>query len=239
MAVDASAEDGDHTGILICSVSVEKQNPLGGINGIPVVHKKCQLRLGRNEFQEMLIRLETAPKPTQTFLLHNFQIFAKFLKEGKATIKFKDAAMQLMISNCPPDKLSDFLKTISVKITCMRKEGRVTAQAVKKKLASDRNPVFQLISPLNAKNASVMERVIKGKESAEKKRRPDDTPSPVAAKKRKTGKPFERGLDDMVRKPCRVGKRLWIGRRIVDRNKNYALGEFFCYVCHRIEKAGY
>ena len=180
---DASAEDGDHTGILICSVSVEKQKPLGGINGKPVVHKKCQLRLGRNEFQEMLIRLEAAPKPTQTFLLHNFQIFAKFLKEGKATIKFKDAAMQLMISNCPPDKLSDFLKTISVKITCMRKEGRVTAQAVKKKLASDRNPVFQLISPLNAKNASVMERVIKGKESAEKKRRPDDTPSPVAAKK--------------------------------------------------------
>ena len=64
----------------------------------------------------------------------------------------------------------------------------MTAQAVKKKLASDRNPTFQLISPLNSKNATVVEKVIKGKGSAEKKRKPDDTPPPAAAKKRKTGK---------------------------------------------------
>ena len=212
MEGDESSAETDHSGVLRCSVSVERFNPLGGINGKPVVHKKCELRLGRNEFQEILIRLENPPKPTQSFLLHNFQIFAKFLKEGKATVKFADAQMQLMISNCPPDKLSAFLKTISIKITCMRKEGRVTAQAVKKKLASDRNPNFQLISPLNAKNAAVVEKVIGGGGSRQK-RGLDDMASPVATKKRKMGKSAFRCSRVIRQRILSIGVYRWFSGR--------------------------
>lgn len=44
-------------------------------------------------------------------------VHKKFMKDGKATIRLPDQRLQLLISNCPPDKLAVFLKTLQVSRT--------------------------------------------------------------------------------------------------------------------------
>jgi hypothetical protein len=41
-------------------------------------------------------------------------VHKKFIKSGKATIKLPDQRLQLMVSNCPPDQLIAFVKTLQV-----------------------------------------------------------------------------------------------------------------------------
>ena len=49
-------------------------------------------------------------------LLLQVGIHKKFAKDGKATVRLGHLRIQFMLSNCPPDKLILFLKTLSTKV---------------------------------------------------------------------------------------------------------------------------
>lgn len=102
-------------------VSIQELSPLGCINK-QVQYKNIQLSLGRDEYNEIILRLDLG-KCDKKYMLREIQIFKKFVKDGKATVKMPDRNIQLMLSNCPPDKLILFLKTMATKLQCKKKTG--------------------------------------------------------------------------------------------------------------------
>ena len=81
-------------------------------------------------------------------LFNYFQVHKKFARDGKATIKLPEKRLQLMLSNCPPDKLIMFLKTMTTKLECLQMKGYLSART---KLLSGKNRGFETISPLTMK----------------------------------------------------------------------------------------
>ncbi|XP_062509312.1 ATP-dependent DNA helicase PIF1-like [Corticium candelabrum] len=76
---------------------------------------KAELTLGRNENGSIMIQLNT-PQETITQLIKQHTVHTKFLRDGKATIRLITQGVQLLISNCPPDNLASFVKTLEVKL---------------------------------------------------------------------------------------------------------------------------
>ncbi|XP_064626458.1 ATP-dependent DNA helicase PIF1-like [Lineus longissimus] len=135
------------SGFLHCSVTFEQLSQTGEVLK-KTQHKSCSLQLGRNEFKEIILKLEFG-KREMKFPLREIQVFSKFAKEGKATVKVINQKLQLMLANCPPDRLRVFLKTLSTKLDCLKMKGFVSDR---KKLTSELPRVFQEISPLNMKD---------------------------------------------------------------------------------------
>ena len=69
--------------------------------------------------------------------LISFQIgiHKKFAKDGKATIRLDNLHLQFLLSNCPPDKLILFLKTLCTKVCHIirAKKMKVKITIIKKK----------------------------------------------------------------------------------------------------------
>lgn len=128
-------------------VSIQELSPLGCINK-QVQYKNIQLSLGRDEYNEIILRLDLG-KCDKKYMLREIQIFKKFVKDGKATVKMPDRNIQLMLSNCPPDKLILFLKTMATKLQCKKKTGFTSDR---EKLRACIQRTFQEISPLTMKD---------------------------------------------------------------------------------------
>ena len=96
-----------------CSLSVESLS--GKSNSQRKSFTKAEMTLGRNENGDVMIQLNT-PQETITQLIKQFAVHKKFLRDGKATIQLLTQGVQLLISNCPPDNLSHFIKTLQVKV---------------------------------------------------------------------------------------------------------------------------
>lgn len=110
--------------------------------------RKATVILGRNEFQEMLLRIHDG-RTQQNYRLKDFQLFTKFVREGKCTVKLERENTQLLLSNCPPDQLSLFLRTLSIK----HQAGRGSkAPSEREKLKACLPRSFQAISPLQQKD---------------------------------------------------------------------------------------
>lgn len=127
------------------------------------VEKKCVYRdvllvLGRNEFLDILLRLDTG-KQIILLSLKDAVVYQRFAKEGKATIKIAKPCMNLMISNCPPDRLILFIKTLLMKLGHTKQ--KKTVFTVLQRLTSDLPRQFTDISPLTMKdmNAAHEQRV--------------------------------------------------------------------------------
>lgn len=133
---------------LTCSLGIEELSGTGNLL------KKSQFRsleliLGRNELREVLLKINFNGKKENKYILRELVIHKKFVKDGKATIKLPDHKVNLMLSNCPPDKLSIFLRTMNTKLECLRKSGFIGAR---KKFLSELPRSFQEISPMTIKD---------------------------------------------------------------------------------------
>lgn len=139
-----SGEDGAQ---LQCCVTLEQLNASGQATRRQLI-RKASVILGRNEFQEIILRIHDGKVP-QSYRLKEFKLFTKFAKEGKSTVKLVPENIQVLISNCPPDQLSLFLKTLSIKHQA-RHAGKPLSDRDKLKAALPRS--FEAISPLQQKD---------------------------------------------------------------------------------------
>ncbi|WAR24736.1 PIF1-like protein [Mya arenaria] len=112
-------------------------------------HKNVTLSLGRNEFKDVILCINFPSKREMKYTLREMQIHKKFAKDGKATIKLPNESAQVMISNCAPDQLIMFLKTMTTKLECLRKKGFVSDRL---KWKSDLPRTFDEISPLTLRD---------------------------------------------------------------------------------------
>lgn len=139
-----SGEDGAQ---LQCCVTLEQLNASGQATRRQLI-RKASVILGRNEFQEIVLRVHDGKVP-QSYRLKEFKLFTKFAKDGKCTVKLVPENLQVLISNCPPDQLSLFLKTLSIKHQAWQ-AGKPLTNREKLKAALPRS--FEAISPLQQKD---------------------------------------------------------------------------------------
>ncbi|XP_062569791.1 ATP-dependent DNA helicase PIF1-like [Saccostrea cucullata] len=132
---------------LQCTLTVEELSKSGDVQKSSV-HKNIFISVGRNEFRDVVLKVELQRKDLK-FSLRELRIHKKFAKDGKSTIRIPDKNMNLLISNCPPDKLIYFLKLLSTKFECGRLKGFISER---KKLLSDVPKAFEEISPLTVKD---------------------------------------------------------------------------------------
>ncbi|XP_026887355.1 ATP-dependent DNA helicase PIF1 [Electrophorus electricus] len=132
---------------LQCSVAVESLNASGQAIKRQVF-RKAVVTLGRNEFEEMILRVYDGKIP-QNFVLRDFQLFTRFTREGKCTLKFVPENTQVLISNCPPAHLNTFLKILSIKHQASKANKPLGDRA---KLRAGVPRSFETISPLQQKD---------------------------------------------------------------------------------------
>lgn len=89
-------------------------------------------------------------------ILKDITIQKKFVKDGKACIQFPKRCQNIMISNCPPNKLAAFLKCLMVKRVCNQQEKPMGERA---RLLSELPRKFQEISPLTERDVQTVNSV--------------------------------------------------------------------------------
>ncbi|XP_076001063.1 ATP-dependent DNA helicase PIF1 [Genypterus blacodes] len=132
---------------LQCGVVLEHLNVSGQATRRQAF-RKASVVLGRNEFQEIILRVHDGKVP-QSYNLKEFKLFTKFAREGKCTIKLLPENIQVLISNCPPDQLSLFLKTLSIKHQAWQSSKQINGR---EKLKACLPRSFEAISPLQQKD---------------------------------------------------------------------------------------
>ena len=131
-----------------CSASLEELSTAGEVLK-KAFHRNITFTLGRNEFRDVILCVSYNSKKEVKHILRDITVHKKFVKDGKATVKLIGEKLQYMISNCAPDKLVMFLKTMSTKLECLRKKGFVPDRM---KWKSDLPREFQEISPLTMRD---------------------------------------------------------------------------------------
>ncbi|XP_046329293.2 ATP-dependent DNA helicase PIF1-like [Haliotis rufescens] len=135
------------SGCITCTVTIEELTATGDVIK-KTQHRNLMLVLGRDQFSEMILKVSYSKKEVK-YPIRELVIHKKFVKDGKATIKLPDHKLQFLLSNCPPDKLIMFLKTMHTKLECLRQKGFLS---MRKKFLSDVPKSFQDISPLTIKD---------------------------------------------------------------------------------------
>ncbi|KAK3513386.1 hypothetical protein QTP70_014213 [Hemibagrus guttatus] len=144
------AENGSR---LECSVAVERVS--GAAAAGPAVQRRVLRRaavtLGRDEFRELVLRVQDfRGGPHESFSLRSeFRLFTRFVKDGKCTVNFPQNNTQLLISDCPPDCLKTFLKTLSIKHEASRGSNPVSERA---RMRAGVPRSFEIISPVQQKD---------------------------------------------------------------------------------------
>ncbi|XP_053785089.1 ATP-dependent DNA helicase PIF1 [Desmodus rotundus] len=148
LAVAAECEDSE----LRCRVTVEELSP-GGQPRRRKALRIAELSLGRNERRELMLRLQ-APGPAdqpRCFPLRATRLFTRFAASGRSTLRVPaDGApgagtVQLLLSDCPPDRLRRFLRTLRLKLASAPGPGPPSAR---KQLLGPRSRDFFTISPV-------------------------------------------------------------------------------------------
>ncbi|XP_012709981.2 ATP-dependent DNA helicase PIF1 isoform X2 [Fundulus heteroclitus] len=139
-----AGEDGAQ---LQCCVTVEQLNGCGQATRRQLI-RKASVILGRNEFQEIVLRVHDG-KTAHSYLLKEFRLFTKFASDGKCSVKLLPENIQVLISNCPPDRLKLFLKTLSIKHQAWQSSKPLTGR---EKLKAGLPRSFEAISPLQQKD---------------------------------------------------------------------------------------
>lgn len=109
---------------LNCSCSIEWSN----VQGVVLKRYKsmaAKLLLTRNDFRDIFIDVTDDKGATQRFALKDIAVHKRFANDGKATINFKSERVMMMLSNAPVAQLSEFLKTLFVKVTGRKESPQV------------------------------------------------------------------------------------------------------------------
>uniref|UniRef100_A0A8C3VQV7 ATP-dependent DNA helicase PIF1 n=1 Tax=Catagonus wagneri TaxID=51154 RepID=A0A8C3VQV7_9CETA len=147
-AAAAACEDAE----LRCRVAVEELSP-GGQPRRRQALRTAELSLGRNERRELMLRLQ-APGPAgrpRCFPLRAARFFTRFAATGRSTLRFPAdgappaGAVQLLLSDCPPDRLRRFLRTLRLKLAAAPGPGPASART---QLLGPRPRDFVTISPV-------------------------------------------------------------------------------------------
>uniref|UniRef100_A0A2K5D7Y4 ATP-dependent DNA helicase PIF1 n=1 Tax=Aotus nancymaae TaxID=37293 RepID=A0A2K5D7Y4_AOTNA len=137
---------------LRCRVAVEELSP-GGQPRRRQALRTAELSLGRNERRELMLRLQ-APGPAgrpRCFPLRAARLFTRFAAAGRSTLRLPTqgapgaGAVQLLLSDCPPDRLRRFLRTLRLKLAAAPGPGPASARA---QLLGPRPRDFVTISPV-------------------------------------------------------------------------------------------
>ncbi|XP_062387272.1 ATP-dependent DNA helicase PIF1 [Sardina pilchardus] len=96
-----------------CCVTIQRLNS-SGLAATSQSLRRASISLERNEFQEIVLRLHDG-RAHRNFTLHDMQLFTRFSKDGKCTVKILPDNIQILISDCPPDQLHIFLRTLRIK----------------------------------------------------------------------------------------------------------------------------
>ncbi|KAL5021540.1 hypothetical protein ScPMuIL_000695 [Solemya velum] len=132
---------------LTCSANIVEVSNSGDVLK-KVFHRSITLTLGRDEFREVIMKVDFGKKEAK-YKVKEIVTHKKFARDGKATIKLPDQRLQLMLSNCPPDRLIMFLKTLNIKFECLKKKGFISDR---RRIKSDIPRSFEEISPLTLKD---------------------------------------------------------------------------------------
>ncbi|XP_014665811.1 PREDICTED: ATP-dependent DNA helicase PIF1-like [Priapulus caudatus] len=142
---------GSYSGELDCSITVEMLAPSGEVRKRDV-HRQATLALLRNEFKDVYLQLKV--KTTEIkYRLGDVTVHKRFAKDGKACIRLGNAGRQLLLSNCPPDRLLLFLRCLSSKLEVTR---HAKVVPMKERLKSEMPRTFQTISPLSMKDLNMV-----------------------------------------------------------------------------------
>ncbi|KAJ8406372.1 hypothetical protein AAFF_G00306030 [Aldrovandia affinis] len=138
---------GEDSAELQCCATVERLNASGQTSKRHII-RRAAVTLGRNEFKEIVLRVHDGKVP-QNFILREIQLFTRFCRDGKSTIKLLPENTQVLISDCPPDNLRIFLKTLSIK-----HQAWLTGKPLgnRAKLLAGIPRSFETISPLQQKD---------------------------------------------------------------------------------------
>nr|CAB3264856.1 ATP-dependent DNA helicase PIF1-like [Phallusia mammillata] len=115
--------------------------------------RKAKLSLNRNEFSEIVLCVDGLSRLPNKYVLNNVKIHCKFIKEGKSTLQLHDQNVRIMLSNCPPESLKNFLKVLSVKLTHFKSGAAISAR---KKMMLCLPKQLDYISPLNEKDIAAV-----------------------------------------------------------------------------------
>lgn len=148
LAAAAECEDSE----LRCRVTVEELSP-GGQPRRRKALRTAELSLGRNERRELMLRLQ-APGPAERprcFPLRAPRLFTRFAASGRSALRVPadgapgTGAVQLLLSDCPPDRLRRFLRTLRLKLASAPGPGPPSART---QLLGPRSRDFFTISPV-------------------------------------------------------------------------------------------
>ncbi|XP_036295054.1 ATP-dependent DNA helicase PIF1 [Pipistrellus kuhlii] len=143
----AECEDAE----LRCRVAVEELSPGGQPRRRQAV-RAAELRLGRNERRELVLRLQ-APGPAgrpRCFPLRAARLFTRFAASGRSALRLPAAgppragAVQLLLSDCAPDRLRRFLRLLRLKLAAAPGPAPPSARA---QLLGPRPRDFLTVSP--------------------------------------------------------------------------------------------
>lgn len=147
-AAPAESEDAE----LRCRVAVEELSP-GGQPRKRQALRTAELSLGRNERRELVLRLQapgSAGRP-RCFPLRAARLFTRFAATGRSTLRLpadgepRAGAVQLLLSDCPADRLRRFLRTLRLKLAVAPGPGPASART---QLLAPRPRDFVTISPV-------------------------------------------------------------------------------------------
>ena len=105
--------------------------------------KAASLALVRNELGDVAVRITHADGSLGPLTVRQHTIHRRFVNQGKASIRLSTQKMQLLVSNCPPAELRQFLRSLSLKVAA---RGRL--QGARSRILPDSALGFDEISPL-------------------------------------------------------------------------------------------
>ena len=117
------------------------------------VMKRAYIDLGRNELGDVVLKLTHNEGKQGPYTIREHAIHKKFLKDGKATIRLITQRVHILISNCPPEQLGMFLRSLAVKVAARGK-----LQGAQRRMIGDVSLQFDEISPLNERDVQMAQR---------------------------------------------------------------------------------
>ena len=168
---------------LKCTCAVEHTGDTGQVSRRQLL-RSAWLDLGRNEVDDVVLKLSHPEGKLGPFTIREHVVHKRFLKDGKATIRLLTQRVQFLVSNCPPEQLGVFLRSMAIKVAARGK-----LQGAKRRMIGDVSTQFDEISPLNERDIE-MARKNCGRADKENLTTPRRTGAGVA------NKPAKRKLSD-------------------------------------------
>ncbi|XP_062996335.1 ATP-dependent DNA helicase PIF1 isoform X1 [Elgaria multicarinata webbii] len=147
--------DSESDGRIRCTVAIERLGAVATPNR--VLLRDAWVTLGRDEFRELVLQVAATcgPGRAQSFPLRldEVRLFTRFVKDGKSSIRLGPAGpshVQLLLSNCPPDRLRRFVQTLRIKFVAARE--KVAPVAERARLLSTLPRTFDTVSPVQARD---------------------------------------------------------------------------------------